>query len=242
MGKKGGRNKLKRLAAPKMWDLDRKRKRFIFKTSPGPYAIAKSYPLGVIIRDLTHLVKNARELKHVVNAGSILVDGRVRRSSAFGVGLFDIISVPSEGLNFRLVPTPKGLVLARVEKDEAERKLCGIRSKVKVNGGHIQYGLHDGRSVLSDTLDLSPGDSIVMGVPLQKVLDKVQLSKDSLGLILTGERAGQMGKILEVKKGTIAREKMVKIALPSGETEIPSRLVFPVGVDRPLVTVEAPAR
>lgn len=239
MAKKGGKNKLKRLAAPKMWDLERKRKRFVFKTSPGPYSIAKSYPLGVVLRDLAHLVRNSRELKHALNSGSVLVDGKVRKSSSSGVGLFDSISVPPEGLNFRLVPTTKGLVLAKVGKEETGKKLCGISSKVKVNGGHIQYGLHDGRSILSDTLGLAPGDSVVIAVPQQQVLERVKLSRDSLALVLTGDRAGQMGKILEVKGGTIAREKMVKVALPSGETEIPSRLIFPVGFDRPLVTVQA---
>jgi hypothetical protein len=42
-----------------------------------------------------------------------------------------------------------------------------------------------------------------------------------------------------VKKGTISREKMVKISLPTGEAEIPSRLVFPVGSEEPLITVGA---
>ena len=43
----------------------------------------------------------------------------------------------------------------------------------------------------------------------------------------------------DVKKGTISREKMVRITLPSGEAEIPSRLVFPVGADEPMITVGA---
>lgn len=239
MGKKGGRNRLKRLAAPRMWDIERKRKRFVFKSSPGPHAITKSYPLGVVIRDLAGLLKNGRELKQVLNSGSILIDGLPRRSSTFPVGLFDVVSIPSEDKNFRLVPTPAGLALAEVGKEEAARKLCGIRSKTKIRGGRMQYGLHDGRSLLAEKLELAPGDSVVLGVPEQKVLDEVRLVESSLGLILTGDRAGQLGKILEVKRGTIAREKMVKIALPSGETEIPSRLVFPVGTERPLITVEA---
>ena len=62
------------------------------------------------------------------------------------------------------------------------------------------------------------------------------------GLVLTGDRAGQLGKIAEVKKGTVSREKMVKLTLPSGEAEVPSRLVFPVGTTAPLITVEASTR
>jgi small subunit ribosomal protein S4e len=237
MGKKGGKNRLKRLAAPRSWDISRKEKRFIYKPLPGPHSISASYPLGVLVRDIASLVSRGRELEYVLKGGSILVDSVKRRSPSYPVGLFDVLSVPGEGLSFRLVPSTRGLELARVPSTEAGMKLCRIRSKTKVDGGHIQYGLHDGRSLLDDGLDLSPGDAVLLEVPSQKVIAKVKLSTGSLGIVLSGDRAGQVGKILEVKPGTISRERMVKISLPSGEAEIPSRIVFPVGTDRPLITV-----
>ena len=239
MGKKGGRNKLKRLAAPRSWDITRKGSRFVFKPVPGPHPIAASYPLGVVVRDLASMATNSREVRHLVKSGKVLVDGKERQTPSFPVGLFNLVSVPLEGTSFRLVPSPKGLVLAAVEGDEATKKLCSVSTKTKVRGGHIQYGLHDGRSIVDDALDLAPGDAVLLEVPSQKVLGRARLGKGSLGLILTGERAGQLGRIAEVKKGTISREKMVKISLPSGEAEIPSRLVFPVGDEKPMITVGA---
>lgn len=239
MGKKGGKNKLKRLAAPRSWDISRKANRFIFKPTPGPHSISSSYPLGVVIRDLASMADTSRELKYLMKTGKVFVDQKARKTSRFPVGLFNVVSVPLEGADYRLVPSPKGLVLAKVGSDESGRKLCSVQTKTKVRGGHMQYGLHDGRSLLDDKLDLSPGDAVLLEVPSQKVLDKTKLSKGSLGLVLSGDRAGQLGKISEVKEGTISREKMVRIALPSGAAEIPSRLVFPVGADRPLITVEA---
>jgi len=237
MGKKGGRNKLKRLASPRSWDIPRKEERFVYKPLPGPHPLQSSYPLGVVVRDLAGLVGTGRELKKVIGTGKVLVDGRPRRSPSFPVGLFDVLSVPSEGLTFRLVPSPKGLLLSKVGNQESNRKLCRVRSKTKESGGRMQYGLHDGRSLLDDSLQLSPGDAVLMELPTQKVINKLKLAKDSLGLILSGDRAGQVGKIQEVKAGTISREKMVKISLPSGEAEIPSRLVFPVGTNEPVITV-----
>ena len=235
MGKKGGRNKLKRLSAPRGWDIPRKGERFVFKPLPGPHGTSSSYPLGVVIRDLASMVQTGKELKQVVRTGKVLVDGRPRKSSSFPVGLFDLVELPSEGVTYRLVPSPKGLRLSKVGKDEAAKKLCSIRSKSRAAGGHFQYGLHDGRSIVDDTLALAPGDSVLLEVGTQKVLGKVKLAKDSLGLVLSGERAGQVGKIVDVKKGTISRERMVKISLPSGEAEIPSRLVFPVGTTEPMI-------
>jgi small subunit ribosomal protein S4e len=237
MGKKGGSNKLKRLAAPRTWDIPRKENRFIFKSLPGTHSMSSSYPLGVVVRDLASMANLGKELKYVVKTGRVLVDGKPRRHPSFPVGLFDVVSVPSEGANFRMVPSPKGLLLSKVGGGESNKKLCSIRSKVRSKGGHLQYGLHDGRSILDDSLQLSPGDSVLLEVPTQKVVGKVKLAKDSLGLILSGDRAGQVGKILDVKEGTISRERMVKISLPSGEAEIPSRLVFPVGTVEPAITV-----
>ncbi|MBI3841237.1 MAG: hypothetical protein HY297_04715 [Thaumarchaeota archaeon] len=241
MGKKGGRNKLKRLAAPRTWDISRKAARFVYKPSPGTYPISASYPLGVVIRDLASMATLSRELKFMVKTGKVLVDGRERRTPTFPVGLFNLVSVPLEGADFRLVPSPKGLVLAKVGKEETGKKLCSISTKTKVRGGHIQYGLHDGRSILDDALNLSPGDAVLLEVPSQKVLGQAKLTKGAMGLVLSGDRAGQLGKIVDVKQGTISRERMVKISLPSGDTEIPSRIVFPVGSEEPLITVGAAA-
>jgi len=239
MGKKGGKNKMKRLAAPRSWDIARKSNRFVFKPLPGPHPIAASYPLGVVVRDMAYMASLSKELKLMMKAGRVKVDGMERRTPRFPVGLFNVASIPLEGVDFRLVPSPKGLALVKVNSDEAKKKLCSINTKTKVKGGHIQYGLHDGRSVLNDGLNLSPGDAVLIEVPSQKVLGQAKLAKGSLGLVLTGDRAGQLGKIAEVKKGTISREKMVKITLPSGAAEIPSRLVFPVGSDSPMITVGA---
>jgi len=241
MGKKGGKNKMKRLAAPRSWDISRKSNRFVFKPMPGPHRISAAYPLGVVVRDMASMANLSKELKLMMKAGKVKVDGKERTTPRFPVGLFNVVSVPLEGADFRLVPSPKGLALARVGPEEAKTKLCSVNTKTKVKGGHVQYGLHDGRSMVNDSLDLSLGDAVLIELPSQKVLGKAKLAKGSLGLVLTGDRAGQLGKIAEVKKGTISREKMVKITLPSGEAEIPSRLVFPVGTDQPMITVGAAA-
>jgi small subunit ribosomal protein S4e len=239
MGKKSGSNRLKRLSAPKSWDIHRKADRFAIKPSPGPYSIENSYSLGVAMRDLLALVKNRREADNVLYNSQIFVDGVARRDSNFPVGLFNVIEVPKEGLAFRLIPSPDGLAARKVSKEQAGLKLCRIRTKSKIAGGRIQYGFHDGRSLISDSLALSPGDSVVMKVPEQTVVSSVKLTKGSLGLILSGERAGEVGKISDVKKGTTSREKMISISLPGGDTELPARLVFPVGADKPAIEVQA---
>jgi small subunit ribosomal protein S4e len=239
MAKKGGSNRMKRLSAPRQWDIGRKEERFVWKPSPGPYGIAYSYPLGFVIRDILGLVKNAREVTHVLTSGEVFVDGKVRRSPSFPVGLFNVVEVPKEKQAYRFIPSPDGLVVTKVTGEETRLKLCSIRRKLKAKGGVIQYGLHDGRSLLSDSLNLSLGDTVVLKMPEQSIVVSFKLAKGSLGLVISGERAGQLGKITDVKKGSITRERMVEISLPGGETELPSRLVLPVGTDKPVIGVTA---
>jgi small subunit ribosomal protein S4e len=239
MGKKSGSKSLKRLSAPKHWDIGRKGDRFAIKPKPGAYSLEDGYSLGVALRDVLNLVQNKREARSVLSSSEILVDGVARRDPAFSVGLFNVIEVPKEGIAYRLIPSPDGLKARQVSKEQAKLKLCRIKSKSKIDGGHIQYGFHDGRSLIDDGLALSPGDSVVMKVPDQSISSSVKLAKGSLGLVLTGDRAGQVGKISDVKKGTVSREKMVTLSLPGGETELPARLVFVVGSDTPVIEVQA---
>jgi small subunit ribosomal protein S4e len=238
MGKKGGRNRIKSIAAPRQWNVPRKSKRFVTKPSPGPYSIDDCYALGVALREILGVVQNRKETERVLNDGEVLVDGVARKDPTFPVGLFNVIAIPRESLAYRLVPSRDGLVARQVPKDQAALKLCRIRSKSKIAGGHTQYGFHDGRTVVQDDLALSPGDSVLLKVPEQSVVSSVKLSRGTLGLVLSGERAGTLGTISDVKKGTMSRDKMVAISLPGGETELPARLVFPVGTDRPTIEVE----
>jgi len=232
---------MKRLSAPRTWDISRKEARFVTKPSPGSHPIERCYSLSVVLRDLLSMVSTQKEVEQVLNRGEVLVDGSPRRDPGFPVGLFDVVSVPKEGKSFRLVPSPDGLVPVEVVSTEAGLKLCRVRSKVKISGGHIQFGFHDGRSLLDDKLSASCGDTIVMKVPNQSVLESVKLAKGSTGLVVSGERAGQVGRIVSVKKGTSSREKMVALSLPSGETELPERLIFAVGTEKPALEVQVKA-
>jgi small subunit ribosomal protein S4e len=241
MGKKSGRTKMKRLSAPRSWDIARKEARFITKPSPGTHSVEDSYSLAVVLRDVLGLVATQKEVTQVLTARQVLVDGVPRQDPGFPVGLFDVVSVPKEGKAYRFVPSPDGLVPVDIVSTEAGVKLCRVRTKVKVAGGRIQFGFHDGRSLLDDKLAASCGDSVVMRVPAQSVVESVKLAKGSTGLVVSGERAGQVGRIIGVKKGTSTREKMVELSLPSGETELPERLVFAVGTDKPAMEVQVKA-
>ena len=122
-----------------------------------------------VVKELGELTQ--KEVMQVLTRGEVFVDGVARHDPGFPVGLFDVVSVPKEDKAFRLVPSPDGLVPRDIVSTEAGMKLCRVRSKVKITGGHIQFGFHDGRSMLDDKLAASCGDTVIMKVPKQAALD-----------------------------------------------------------------------
>lgn len=235
-----GSNKLKRSGAPVFWGIQRKGKgRFAVNPSPGPHPKLLGIPLRVLIRDVLKLTKTSKEAQIAIVNGSVTVDGVVRRDPNFPVGLMDVVEMLSLGKIFRLLPT-KARTLYPIEVPESEKgfKLCRVKNKVTVPGGSIQYGLHDGRSILAGPeVSIKVGDSALIEVPKQKIVKHVALKKGSLVLITGGERQGEVGKLGEIKSGSVSRPPMASVSIDESTVEIPAKLVIAVGEEAPLVSV-----
>ncbi|MCP8310076.1 MAG: 30S ribosomal protein S4e [Candidatus Methylarchaceae archaeon HK02M1] len=239
MVKMGEDKRTKRSEAPAFWKIPRKKLRFTVTVPPGPHPKKESYPIAVLIRDILGLVKTYREAKSVIHEGKILVDGIPRRTPDFPSGLMDVIDIPSIGKTFRLVPI-LGHPLHPITIHESEKslKLCKVKVKKTVKGGQIQYGLHDGRSILlSNGVDLNPGDTYLIEIPSQKIIGSVQLQEGTLAIIIRGTKVGQLGKVEKIKPGTFSRPKMVSMSIGSISTELPSDIIFVVGDEKPLIKI-----
>ena len=114
--------RLKRLAAPKWWPIERKTKKFI--VSPrGSHPKISSLPLLVLIRDVLKLAETSKEAKNIIKRGEVLIDGRKRKDHKFGVGPFDVIEIPSLKKIWRAIPK-KGLKFIEIPKTEVKLKIC----------------------------------------------------------------------------------------------------------------------
>lgn len=241
MTKKGGSTVLKREAAPRFWRIPRKRYPFTIRVSPGPHPHEEAYPLAVIIRELLGLVKTYREARIAIKRGKVLVDGVVRKDPGFPVGLMDVVEIPDEELVFRLVPHDGSpLELLQIPAEEKGLKLCKVVGKLTVKGGRLQYGLHDGRSLLAGNGQdaYNTGDTLLLEVPKQAVREVFPLEKGALVLVVKGERAGQLAKVLGLEPGTFSRERMAELELlGGGRTKLPVRLLMVVGREKPALTI-----
>jgi small subunit ribosomal protein S4e len=227
MANKGGRTTVKRQLAPVFWDIHRKQGRFIVRTHPGTHAKKYAYSIGVILRDVLKVTKNMHEAKKIVNAGKVKIDNIIRYNVNFAVGLMDTIElVSSQQKVYRLVPS-KSLLLSPIEisDDEKTLKLLKIKNKSIIKGNKIQYGFHDGKTVISEAI-YSVGDTCLVKVPELEIIETLKLQSDCLAILTRGDNAGSIGKIQEIKEGTFSLPKRVIINVDSRLLEIPIDMIM----------------
>ena len=232
-----GSKKLKRQMAPVFWGITRKDDRFVVTVRPGGHSKHLAIPTAVFLRDTLKLVNTLREAKSAIYRGKVKIDGIVRKSLHHGIGLMDIVELEGISDVYRLVPK-NGFVLQpiKINASEKTKKLLKLTSKVTINGGKTQLGFHDGRSLISDT-KLNVGDTCVMQVPEQKILDVIKLEKGCQVVVTSGINAGHVGKVDEIKEGTFVLPKRALVNIGEREIEIPTDLIMAVGKDTPVIQI-----
>jgi small subunit ribosomal protein S4e len=232
-----GSKKLKRQMAPLFWGITRKEKRFVVTVRPGTQKKNTSISSAVFLRDMLKIVKTLREAKYAIYNGKVIVDGIIRKSLHHGIGLMDVIELDGLKETYRLVPK-NGILLQPIIIDSIEKtkKLVQVKSKTTIKNNKTQVGFHDGRVLIDDT-NVSVGDTCVMQIPEQKILDVIKLEKGIQGLITRGVNAGKIGTVDEIKEGTFILPKRVNITLEDRQIEIPASLIMPIGKEKPVIQI-----
>ena len=233
-----GSKKLKRQMAPQFWGIARKDKRFVITTRPGPHKKSYAIPTAVFLRDTLKIVSSLREAKASIYSGKVKIDGVVRKSLHHAIGLMDVIELENVSDIYRLVQT-EGKILKPIKIKDAEKskKLVRIVTKTTINKGKIQTGFHDGRSTLAE-VNGKVGDTCVMQIPDQKVLEVIKLEAGCQGLVTRGINAGQIGKVESVEEGTFILPKRVILILGDRKIEIPADVIMPIGKEEPVIQLK----
>jgi len=218
---------LKRLAAPAWWPIERKTKKFIISVR-GPHPKNLSIPLLIFVRDIIRIAETNKEAKMIIKKGEILVDGKKRKDTKYGIGLLDVIEIPALKKAWRAVPK-NVLSFIEIPEKEAKLKICKIIDKKVLKGNRLQMNLHDGRNVLTNE-KYSTHDSILIELPEQKIIDHIKFEEGSLALVFRGKNAGKIAKIKKIEGNRIwlGEEKTF---------EVPKNLVIAIGRDKPLIKV-----
>jgi small subunit ribosomal protein S4e len=237
MAKIGGDTRVKRQMAPTFWNIRRKKGRFVLRVKPGAHPKRRAYPLGIILRDVLKIANTMHEAERIVNGGKIKVDGIIRRDVNFGVGLMDIVELASIGQAYRFVPKDSRLLVpVSVNEDEKFKKLLKITSKVAIKGSKVQYGFHDGKTVISDQ-KMRVGDTCVVQLPESKINEHIEFERGSVVLVTSGENAGGIGKVEDIRDGVFSLPKRALVSFAERSVELPVEIIMAVGSEKPLIKV-----
>jgi small subunit ribosomal protein S4e len=221
----------KRLSAPKTIKIQRKTKKWVVRTSPGPHN-KEAVPLLVIVRDFLEMADTAREAKRIIASGAVLVDGVRRKDYRFPLGLFDVISIPELKKSYRILFDDQGRYIPK-EIDDDKLKLYKITGKTIVRGGKEQLNLFDGTNIFASGFGVK--DSILMELPEKKIVNHLKFEEGVLVMITGGTHAGEMGKLKKHRIMRGAAPNLVTIEGDRKEYTTIEDYVFVVGKDKPVI-------
>jgi small subunit ribosomal protein S4e len=229
--------RLKRVAAPRSWTIRRKGTKWIKRPAPGPHAQKESMPLLLVLRDVRHVARTAREARVIARAGSVLVDGRIVRDLDRGVGLMDTLTLATPTPeHFRILKDRRGkLVLVPIEGSEALLKIARVRFKHAVRGGRVEVTLHDGRNLLVDAS--SPyrvGDSLKLELPGQKVVGHLTLAPGRLAYLAGGSHVGEVARVERIEVRNSSQPN--RVHFKEGFATI-KEYVFVIGTETPQISL-----
>ena len=237
MGTIAGSKKLKRQMAPLFWGINRKNKRFAITVKPGSHSKNRSIPTALLLRDVLKVVTTLREAKSVIYNGKVNVDGIIRKSLHHSIGLMDVIELQGISDIYRLVPT-HGHILQPIKIDSSEKskKIVKVTSKTTIRGKKTQLGFHDGRTIIADD-SVNVGDSCLIQIPEQKILDVIKLEKDSLVIVTKGVNTGKIGHINNINEATFTLSKRINLTIDKKKFEMPADLVIVIGKEKPVIQI-----
>jgi len=238
MGTIAGSKKLKRQMAPMFWRINRKDKRFVITVRPGSHPKNNSIPSAVLLRDTLNIVNTLREAKSSIYGGKIKVDGVIQRSLHHSIGLMDVIELVGIDDIYRLVPQNGHILIPiKINKNEKSKKLVKVKNKTSIKGGKTQLSFHDGRTIISDT-SVNVGDTCLLQIPEQKILDVIKFEKNSQVIIIKGNNAGRIGTINEIKEGTFTLPKRISLLIDDKTVEIPAKITMAIGTEKPVIQIK----
>lgn len=224
---------LKTLNIPNVWGVERKGKKFVLKTSPGPHNHRSSIPLGILLRDILKVTNSSKKAKFLLNNGDVLVDGTIRKDIKFPVGIMDVISFPKIKKHYRITFNNKGkLVPLEIPASESNQKIVMIIGKTALKGGRMQINFSDGKNLIvskTEAKKYSTQASVVIEIPKIKIVKYLPFEKGMTAFVIAGKHVGELAKISELKPFKGPQADRVLMEGKDGEYDTLENYAFVVG-------------
>lgn len=228
---------LKRLSAPRFWNLAKKKGKWVVTPRLGPHTKQFSIPLSIVLTSILKIAETTAEAKKIIRKGEIFVDGKRRKDYAYPVGLFDVVSIPKLNKNYRVIPTSHGLELIEIKKEEAKLKIFKIQNKTILKNGKLQLNLHDGKNILVENDSYKTGDSLLVELPTLKIIEYLPLQTGNIGIVSKGSAAGKIVKIKNILKGSAREKPRLVCEIEKESKTITKDSVIIIGREKPVIKV-----
>ena len=228
------KNHIKRINAPKRWNILRKDKVFISRPNPGR-KLELAVSLNTALKEMLGKTSTTKESKYMIRSQGVLVNGTRRYDEKFPVGFLDVLSLPTIGEHYRLIVNDNNkLTFTKLTEAESKVKISKISTKMQLPGGKLQVNCTDGRNFLMDHKDamkLATGDTVLYSMPDQKIQESFKLEKGVLAFLYMGRHVGETVKIDDFKAANII------FTLNGQSYETKKSYAFAIGKDKPAITV-----
>ncbi|KAL7538365.1 hypothetical protein ACHAXR_008503 [Thalassiosira sp. AJA248-18] len=198
---RGPKKHLKRLNAPRHWNMGKMGGVWAPKPSAGPHKQRECLPVAIILRERLKYALTGKECQQICMERCVKIDGKVRTDFNYPAGFMDIVELEKSGDRFRLLYDTKGrFVLHRVDKEEAGYKLCRIQ-KVYVTAKKVPVAVtHDGRTLRYPDPDVKVNDTVKVNIATGKMSDIYKFEMGAMIMVTKGHNAGRVGQLVHLEK------------------------------------------
>jgi small subunit ribosomal protein S4e len=198
---------LKRQETPRLLPIPRKGTKYVARALTHH---RDSVPVVVAVRDMLKLTKTLKEVKQMIKAKLLNLNGKEVKDHRESIRLFSIFKADK---TYELTISPTHRFVLAETKDKKER-LCKVIGKKVLKKSKTQLNLHDGSNVVTkDKININ--DSVYLDFS-GKIKKSISLGKGKDVFILSGKYAGLKGSIISLKD-----RKLAKIKLKEKDVELP---------------------
>ena len=192
---------MKRLNAPRHWNLGKMGGVWASRPSTGPHKLRECLPVSVILRERLKYALTNKESMQICMERCVKVDGKVRTDHCFPAGFMDVVELEKANDRFRLMYDVKGrYVLHRIDREEAQFKLCRV-NKVFVGANKVPCVVtHDGRTIRYPDPDVKVNDTIKVSISTGKMSDILKFDLGAMVMITKGHNCGRVGTLMHIEK------------------------------------------
>jgi small subunit ribosomal protein S4e len=196
------KNHIKRIAAPKTWNILRKTTKFVTRQNPGAHSNKMSIALNNLLKDMLKLTRTTKETKYVLTKQEVLVNNKRKKDNKAQAGFLDVVSIPSMDKTYRMSIDKKGMLRTKeITSEQANDLILKVTGKTKIKTGKVQVNTLNGFNIILSEADAKKykiGDTIIFGLKEDKIKHHLPLEKGAHTLITSGKHAGKYGEIVSL--------------------------------------------